>query len=66
MKFLGHGRYPKFFKIQIIHELGALCDGLFGHRVDDTLSHLVGSNDVAKAVGRLVEGSGDGVRRMTW
>ncbi len=63
MKFLGHCRYSKFFEIQIVHELCVFCDGLFGHRVDNTIAHLFGNDDVAKAVRRLVEGSGDGLHR---
>jgi hypothetical protein len=60
MKFLGHGRYPKIFEIWIIHELGVLCDGIFGHGVDNAIARLFNINDVVKTIGRLVEGLGDG------
>jgi hypothetical protein len=63
MNFLGHGRYPKFFWIRIIHELGVLCDGLFGHGVDNIIAHIFNIDDVMKAIGRLVECLGDGICR---
>jgi hypothetical protein len=46
MKFLGHCRYPKFFEIQIVHEFGVLCDGFFGHMIDDTIAHLFNIDNV--------------------
>ncbi len=57
MKLLGHCRYPKFVEIWIIHELGVLCDGLFGHGVDDTIAHLFDIDDVVNSIRRLVEGT---------
>ena len=47
-----------FFEIQIVHELGVLCDGFFGHGVDNTVAHLFDINDVVKALRRLVEVGG--------
>ncbi len=55
--------HPKFVEIWIIHELGVLCDGLFGHGVDDTIAHLFDIDDVVNSIRRLVEGSGDCIRR---
>jgi hypothetical protein len=58
-KFLGHCRHPHFFEIQIIHELGVLCDGLIGHRVDNTAAYLFNINNVVNMIKGLVEGLWD-------
>jgi hypothetical protein len=63
MKFLGHCRYPTFFEIWIVHELGVLCDGLFGHGMDNTIAHFLDDNDVVNAIRRLGEGLWDCIRR---
>ncbi len=52
MEFLGHCRYPKWTKDWIVHELGVLCDGLFGHRVNDPIAHFLDVNTVEDAIGR--------------
>jgi hypothetical protein len=46
MKFLGHCRHPKWTEDQIVHELGVLCDGLFGHGVDNTIAHFLNVDTV--------------------
>ncbi len=56
MKFLGHCRHPKFFEIQIVHELGVFCDGLFGHGVDDTIALFLDIDNMVNAIRRLGEG----------
>ncbi len=73
MKFLGHCRYPKWFEDQIVHELGVLCDGLFGHGVDHTVAHFVDVDIVENTIGRLGEGllncfcrGALNARLMTW
>jgi hypothetical protein len=63
MKFLGHSRYPKVFEVWIVHEFGALCEGLFGHGVDDTVAHFLDVGNVVNAIGRLGEGLWDCISR---
>jgi hypothetical protein len=63
MKFLGHVRYPKWFEGQIVHELGVLHDGLFGHGVDATVAHFLDVDTVENAIGRLGEGLQDCICR---
>jgi hypothetical protein len=53
MKFLGLCRYPKWFEDRIIDELGVLLDGLFGHRVDNTVAHFLNVDTVENAIKRL-------------
>jgi hypothetical protein len=64
---------PKNFEIQVVHELGVLPDGLFGHRVDNTIAHFFDINYLVKVIGRLVKGWGMvyaggavNARLMTW
>ncbi len=63
MKFLGHCRHPKWFEDQIIHEHGVLCDGLFGHRVDNIIAHFIDVHNVVNGIGRLGEGLWDCIHR---
>jgi hypothetical protein len=63
MEFLGHCRHPKFFEIHIIHELGVLHDGLFGHRVDNTIANFFDVNYVMNGTRRLAEGLLDCIGR---
>jgi hypothetical protein len=63
MKFLGHCRYPKWTEDWIIPELGVLCDGLFGHEVDDTIAHFLNVYTVEHAIGRLGEDLRDCIGR---
>ncbi len=63
MKFLGHCKHPKFFEIWIVHELGVLRDGLFGHGVDNTVAHFLDVDNVVNAIRRLVEGLWDCICR---
>ncbi len=62
MKFLGHCRHTKFFEIQIVYELGVLCDCLFSHGVDGTVAHFFDIENVVNCI-RLVEGSWDCIHR---
>jgi hypothetical protein len=63
MKFLGCCRYPKWFEDWIVHELGVLCDGLFGHWVDDMIAHFLGVDTVENTIRRLGEGLQDCICR---
>ncbi len=63
MKFLGHCRHSKFFEVQIVHELSVFCDGLFGHRVDNTVAYFLNVDTVENAIGRLGEGLWDSICR---
>ncbi len=63
MKLLGHCRYPKFVEDQIVHKLGVLCDGLFGHGVGNTVAHFLNVHNVVSAIGRLGEGLWDCIGR---
>jgi hypothetical protein len=65
MKFFGHCRLPKFFEIRIIHELGVLCDGLFGHGVDNIIAHFLDIDNVVNAIWRLGEGLWDCICRVS-
>ncbi len=59
MKLLGHCRYPKYFEIWIVHELGVFCDGLYGQGVDNTIIHFLNIDNAMSAIGRLGEGMWD-------
>ncbi len=50
MEFLGHHRYPKWTEDWIVHELGVLCDGLFGNRVNNPVAHFLDANTVEDAI----------------
>jgi hypothetical protein len=63
MEFLGHFRYPKWTEDWIVHELGVLCDGLFGHRVKDPVAHFLNVNTVDNVIGRPGEVLRDSIRR---
>ncbi len=52
MEFLGHCRYPKWTEDWIVNELGVLCDGLFGHGVNNPIAHFLYVNTVEDAIGR--------------
>ncbi len=52
MELLGHCRYPKWTEDWIVHELGVLCDGLFGHRVNYPVEHFLDVYTVENAIGR--------------
>jgi hypothetical protein len=49
MEFLGHCRYPKWTEDWIVHELGVLCDGLFGHRVNKPIAQFLDVNTLEDA-----------------
>ena len=51
MEFVGHSRYPKWSEDWIVHQLGVLCDGLFGYRVNDPIAHFLDVYTVADAIG---------------
>jgi hypothetical protein len=51
MEFLGHCRYPKWTENWIVHELGVLCDGLFGHGVYNPVAHFLDLDTVEDAIG---------------
>jgi hypothetical protein len=63
MEFLGHCRYPKWIEDWIFHELGVLGDGLFGHKVNDTIANFLDVNTVDNAIGRPGEGLWDSICR---
>ncbi len=63
MEFLGHCRYPKWTEDWIVHKIGVLCDGLFGHRVSDSVAHFLDDDTVENAIGRPGEGLLDSIRR---
>jgi hypothetical protein len=50
MEFLGHPRFPKWTEDWIVHELGILCDGLFGNGVNDPVAHFLDVNTVEDAI----------------
>ncbi len=52
MEFLGHCRYPKWTEDLIIHELGVLCDGFFGHGVNNPVAHFLNVDSVENVIGR--------------
>jgi hypothetical protein len=61
MEFLGHRRYPKWTEDWIMHELGVLCDGLFGYRVNDPIAHFLDVNTVEDANGQPGESLWDSI-----
>ncbi len=63
MEFLGHCRYPKWTEDWIVHEIGVLCDGLFGHGVKDPVAHFLNVNTVENAIRRSGEGLWDSIHR---
>ncbi len=63
MEFLGHCRYPKWTEDWILHELGVLCDGLFGHGVNNPVAHFLDIDTVEDAIGRPGESFRDSVQR---
>jgi hypothetical protein len=42
---------PKWTEDWIMHELGVLCDSLFGYRVNDPVAHFLDVNNVEAAIG---------------
>jgi hypothetical protein len=72
MEFLGYCRYPKWTLDWIVHELGELCDGLFGHGVNNP--HFLDVDTVENAIGQPGESLRDSThiggelnaRLMTW
>jgi hypothetical protein len=63
MEFLGHCRYPKWTE-EIVHELGVLHDGLFGHRVNDPVAHFLDIDTVEDAIGRPGDSLRDSILRQ--
>jgi hypothetical protein len=63
MEFLGHCRYPKWTEDWIMHELGVLCDGLFGHGVNNPIAHFLDVDNVEDAIGQPVESLQDSILR---
>jgi hypothetical protein len=63
MKLLGHCRDPKWFEDRIVHELGVLHYGLFGHRVDGTVAHFLNVDTVENAIRRFGEDMQDCICR---
>jgi hypothetical protein len=53
MMFLGHCRYPKFFEIWIVYELGVFCDGLLGQGVDNPIAYFLYVDNVVNTIGKL-------------
>ncbi len=51
MEFLGHRRYAKWTEDWIVHELGVLCDGLFGHWVNNPIAYFLDADTVEDAIG---------------
>ncbi len=51
MEFLGRCRYPKWIEDWIFHDLGVLCDGLFGHGVNNHVAHFLDVDTVERAIG---------------
>jgi hypothetical protein len=47
-----HHRSPKWTKDWINHELGVLCDGLFGHGVNNPVAHFLDVNTAEDAIGQ--------------
>jgi hypothetical protein len=63
MEFLGYCRYPKWNEDWIVHELGVLCDGIFGHGMNDPIAHVLNVDTVENAIGRPREGLWDSIHR---
>ncbi len=51
MEFLGYCRYPKLTADWIMHELGVLCDGFFGHKGNNPIVYFLGVDTVEDAIG---------------
>jgi hypothetical protein len=63
IELLGHCRYPKWTEDWILHEIGVLCDGLFGHGMNDPVAHFLDVNTVEDAIGRPGESFRDSIHR---
>ncbi len=46
-----------------MHELGVLCDGLFGHGVNNPIAHFLDVDNVEDAIGQPVESLQDSILR---
>jgi hypothetical protein len=51
-EFLGHHRYPKWTEDWIVHELGVLCDCLFGHGVNIPIAYFLDVHTVEDVIRR--------------
>jgi hypothetical protein len=63
MEFLGHCRYPKWTEEWIVHEHGVLCDGLFGHGVNNPVVHFLDVDTVENAIRQPGESLRDSILR---
>jgi hypothetical protein len=63
MEFLGHRRYPKWTEDWIVHELGVLCDGLFGHGVNNPVAHFFDVDTAEDAIGQPGKSLRDSILR---
>jgi hypothetical protein len=46
-----------------MHELGVLCDGLFGYRVNEPIAHFLDVETVEDAIGQPGESLWDSILR---
>jgi hypothetical protein len=46
-----------------VHELGILCDGLLGYRVNDPVAHFLDADTVEDAIGRPGKSLWDSILR---
>ncbi len=73
MEYLGHCRYPKWTEDWIVHELGVLCDGLFGSGMNNPVAYFLmsilwrmQSGNPARAFGIVYLGGELNARLKTW
>ncbi len=64
MEFLGHRRYPKWIEDWIVHELGVLHDGLFGHGVNNLVAYFLDVDTVEDAIRRPGKSLQDSILRQ--
>jgi hypothetical protein len=63
MEFLGHCRYPTWAEDWIVHELGVLRDGLFGHGLNNPVAYFLDINTVEDAIRQPGESLRDSILR---
>ncbi len=61
----GHCRYPKWTEDWFVHELGVLCDGLFGHGVNNPIAHFLNVDTVEDAIGKPGKSLWEGIQAVS-
>ncbi len=59
----GLRQYPKWTEDWIINVLGVLCEGHFGHRVNNLVAHFLDVDPAENGIGRPGEGLCDSMPR---